>query len=249
MRFSGKVVLVTGGGSGIGAATCLAFAKEGADIAIFDMNIENAEEVTAKVRNMQRKARALKVDVSSFSAINACVQKVYEELEHIDVLINAAGYGRYVLCAEMSEEVWDRSIAVHLKGPFNCTRAVINGMIAQRSGKIVNISSTAGLMGTVRHVHYSAAKAGLIGMTKALARELAPYGINVNCVAPGSVDTPFVEATKRDQPEQLQHRIKDVPLARLGTPEEMAAIIVFLCSEDASYITGQVISPNGGRYI
>lgn len=150
-RFTDKVAMVTGGGSGIGEATCMAFAKEGANLAIFDLDIENTEKVAVNVRNLGRKAIALRVDVANFQEVNVSVQKVYDELKHIDILINGAGYADYVPFAEMSEEVWDRSIAVHLKGTFNCTRAVINGMIAQNSGKILNISSVTAIVGLPKH--------------------------------------------------------------------------------------------------
>ncbi|MCK4785662.1 MAG: 3-oxoacyl-ACP reductase FabG [Desulfobacteraceae bacterium] len=249
MRFEDKVALVTGGGSGMGEATCLGFAREGADIAIFDLNIENTEKVAASVRDLGRKAVALKVDVADFQGVNASVQRVYEELSHIDILINGAGYGQYVPLSEMSEEAWDRSIAVHLKGTFTCTRAVINGMIEQKWGKIVSISSISGIVGTPTHSHYSAAKAGVIGMSKALAKEVAVCGLNVNVVAPGAIETPFQDGLRRDNPELLKRFAESVPMGRMGNAGEVAAIILFLCSKDAEFITGQVISPNGGMVI
>ena len=163
--------------------------------------------------------------------------------------MNPAGYGQYVLFADLTEDVWDRSVAVHLKGTFNTTRAVINGMIAQRYGKIVSISSTAAIAGSPKHAHYSAAKAGVIGMSKALAKEVAEYGINVNVVAPGPTDTPFRGAMKQEAPDKFAASIKRVPLGRLGTAEDMAMATLFLASDDASFITGQVLSPNGGVVI
>jgi len=249
MRFLNKVALVTGGGSGMGEAISRGFAKEGADIAIFDLNIENAEMVANVVRGLGRRAVALKVDIANFAEVNACVKTVLDELQHIDILVNAAGYGQYVPFAELSEDVWDRSVAVHLKGTFNCTRAVINEMIAQRSGKIVNISSTAGIIGSPRHTHYSAAKAGVIGMSKALAKEVAAYGINVNVIAPGPTDTPFLDEMKKEAPDKLEQVTKSIPMGRRGTAEDMAMATLFLASEDAAYITGQILSPNGGKVI
>jgi NAD(P)-dependent dehydrogenase (short-subunit alcohol dehydrogenase family) len=213
------------------------------------LHIENAEKIAIDVKALGQNAIALGVDVADFQAVNTAVRKVQREFKHIDILINGAGYGQYVPFAEMSEEIWDRSIAVHLKGTFNCTRAVINGMINRRYGKILNISSVTGIVGLPKHTQYAAAKAGVIGLTKSLAREVAEYRININALAPGPVKTAFQEPLRKHAPEILKMVAKSIPLGRRGNVEEFAAIILFLCSEDASFITGQVISPNGGYAI
>ncbi len=249
MKFKGRVALVTGGGSGIGAAACSAFAKEGASVAVLSLHLEKAEKTAMDVKALGQKAIALGVDVADFKAVNTAVQKVQQEFKHIDILINGAGYGEYVPFAEMSEEVWDRSIAVHLKGTFNCTRAVINGMIDRKYGKILNISSVTGIVGLPKHTQYAAAKAGVIGLTKSLAREVAEYQINVNALAPGPVKTPFQLPLRKQAPDILKMVGQSIPLGRPGNVAEIAAIILFLCSEDAAFITGQVISPNGGYAI
>jgi len=249
MRFEGKVAVITGGGSGIGRATCIAFAKEGARIGILDVNPSNAEKVAKEVRDGGGAAVGVQADVARYEEVTSAIGQVENILGQIDILVNAAGYGHYVVLAEMSEEAWDRSIAVNLKGTFNCTRAVINTMISRRQGKIVNVSSVAGIVGAARHTQYSAAKAGVIGMSKGLAKEVAALGINVNVLAPALIDTDFYEPMKRQAPgfyEQLQ---KSIPMGRMGTAEEMAQVILFLCSESAAFITGQVISPNGGFMI
>ena len=246
MRFEGKKAVVTGGGSGQGESICIKLAEEGADVAILDLSLEKAEGVAKRVRELKRKAIAMKVDVSDFHAVGDCIKKVYDEFESIHFLINAAGYGQYIPFAEMTEEMWDRSIATHLKGVFNCSRAVINDMIAQRYGRIVNFTSISGIIGTATHSHYSAAKAGVIGLTKAMAKEVAPVGITLNAIAPGAIDTPFLNAIKAQSPDVLANVVKSTPVGRLGEPEEVAALCLYLLSDDASFITGQVIGINGG---
>lgn len=244
MRFQNKVAVVTGGAGGMGYAVCTAFAREGADIAILDL--AKADRTVEKVVELGRKALAFVVDVSNFSEVNACMKKIISEFNHLDILANVAGSGQYVLFSEMTEEMWDRSIAINLKSVFNCTRAVINHMIERKYGKIISISSTSGITGTPTHSHYSAAKAGIIGMSKALAREVAPFGINVNVIAPGPVRTPFTDKVSK---ELLDKSVQSIPLGRMGKPEDIAALTLFLASDEANYILGQVISPNGGFYM
>ena len=247
MRFEGKKAIVVGGGGGMGLAMCLGFAKEGADVAVLDFVGEAAESVAKKVRGMGQKSLGLKVDVSDFKAVNDCITKVHDNFSRIDILVNAAGYGQFIPFAEMSEEMWDRSIAVHLKGTFNATRAVINFMISQKYGRIISISSLAGVRGTPTHVHYSAAKAGIIGMSKALAQEVVNLGITVNVIVPGTTDTPFLKSVKA-QSADLFERSKRIPIGRLCKPEEVAALCLYLASDDAAYITGDVIGLYGGLY-
>ncbi len=246
MKFEGKKAVVTGGGSGQGASIALSLAREGADVAILDLDLENAEKVANQVRELKRKAIAMKVDVADFQGVNDCIKRVYSEFGRIDFLINSAGRGQYVLLAEMTEEMWDRSVAIHLKGVFNCTRAVINGMSDQQYGRIINISSASGVWGPPKHSHYSAAKAGVIGLTKALAKEVGRLGITVNAIAPGAIDTPFLNVVRAQAPEVVQHLINATLVGRMGRPEEVAALCLYLLSDDAGYITGQVINISGG---
>jgi 3-oxoacyl-[acyl-carrier protein] reductase len=246
MRFDGKKAVVVGGGGGMGRAICCGFAKEGADVAVLDLVLENAEKVAKEVRDSGHKAIAMKVDIGDFKTVHDCINGVYKEFKHIDILVNGAGYGDLVPFAEMTEETWDRCIATHLKGTFNAMRAVINGMISQHSGRIISISSIAGVTGTPKHCQYSAAKAGVIGLTKALAKEVASEGITVNAIAPGAIKTPFVKNVPQSS---LDIFIKATLAGRWGTPEEIAALVLYLASDEAGFVTGQVININGGQYI
>jgi NAD(P)-dependent dehydrogenase (short-subunit alcohol dehydrogenase family) len=246
MNFKGRKAVVTGGGSGQGNAICLALAKEGIDIAVLDLSTENANRAATQIRELKRNALAAGIDVSDYRAVGEYLNLVHTEFGRIDFLVNAAGFGQYVSFAEMTEDIWDRSIATHLKGVFNCCRHVINYMIDQRYGRIVSISSVSGISGSPRHVQYSAAKAGVIGFTKALAKEIAPHGITVNAIAPGAIDTPYLDAIRNEAPELLEMNVKATPVGRLGTPEEIAALCLFLISDEASYITGQTINISGG---
>ncbi len=246
MKLSGKVAAITGGGGGMGAGISQALAQEGCDIALLDINLQSAEKVAASVMAQGRKSAAVQCDVTKFAEVQAAMDKVYSQFGRLDILVNNAGYGQYVLVKDMTEDMWDRMIAVHLKGMFNCTRAVINRMIAQGSGRIINIASVTGMMGAPTHSHYAAAKAGMIGFTKGLAKEVAGNNITVNAVAPGIVDTPFIG---RMNPELKQRVIANTLLGRLGKPKDIAVVVAFLASEDAGFITGQVISPNGGLLI
>jgi 3-oxoacyl-[acyl-carrier protein] reductase len=244
MKLQNKKAVVSGGAGGIGHTVCTAFAEVGADVAIIDL--AKAERTARKIVELGRKALTFRVDVSNFSDVDACMKKINAEFERIDILVNVAGRAQYVPFSKMTEQMWDRSIAYNLKGVFNCTRAVINYMIERRYGKIINISSLGGIIGTPTHVHYSAAKAGVIGMSKGLAKEVAKLGINVNVIAPGLIETPMIEKIGKKLRDEL---VQGVLVGRLGTPEDIASLTLFLASDEASYIVGQVISPNGGFYI
>ena len=245
MKFNGKKAVVVGGGGGIGSVTCIELAKEGADVAVLDYSIEKSEKVAGNVTNLGRKAMAMQIDVAVYTEVDTCIKRVYEEFKRIDFMINMVGYAQLCPLADMTEKMWDRSIAVHLKGVFNCTRTVINDMIAQRSGRIVNFSSIAGVSGTPGNSHYSAAKAGIIGFCKAVAKEVAPFGITVNAIAPGVIDTPMLRDAPRERVEEIA---ASTPVGRMGKPSEIAATCLFLLSEEAGFITGQVINVNGGVY-
>ena len=246
LKLTGKVALVTGAAQGIGRAIGLLLARNGADIVVSDINFEKAEETAKEIRAIGPKAMALKVDVSNLSDVERMVEGILEKLAKIDILVNNAGITRDKLILRMTEEDWDAVLGVNLKGTFNCTKAVIRHMTKQRSGKIVNIASVVGEMGNAGQANYSASKAGVIGLTKTIAREYAQRGINVNAIAPGYIETPMTEALPGKAKEELK---KLIPMERLGKPEDVAEAVLFLVSEESNYITGQVLNVNGGIYM
>lgn len=246
MRLQGKRALVTGGGSGIGRSIALELAHDGAMVAVNDINYDAAGAVLEEIKASQCRGLAFQADVSISQQVKNMADQILKEWTGIDILVNNAGFGQLSPFDKITEEMWDRMISVHLKGAFNCIQSVIATMKAQKYGRIVNMASVAGLTGTPSHAHYSAAKGGLIGLTKALAKELAPFGITVNAIAPGMVDTSFI----RDYTDEIkQLYMQRTPLGRLGKPEEVARLCCFLVSAEADFITGQVISPNGGYLI
>ncbi|MCK4648741.1 3-oxoacyl-[acyl-carrier-protein] reductase [bacterium] len=244
MRLKGKVTLVTGGGRGIGRAISLALGKEGARVCINYLHSKDAaEEVVKRIKENKGEAIGYKADVSKLEEVNRMVEEVNKKFGRIDILINNAGLNIDKYLMIMNEEEWDKVIDVNLKGTFNCSKAVSRVMIGQKSGNIVNISSVSAIAGTAGQTNYSAAKGGMISFTKSLARELAPFGIRVNALAPGLIDT---EMVKKMPEEMLDRILKITPLKRVGTPEEVAKVVIFLVSEEADYITGQVIRVDGG---
>ena len=248
MGLSGRNAMVTGGASGIGRAICLRLAREGTDVAVLDLDQAGGRQVADEVGALHRRTVAVEADVASAASVAAAVERVHAALGPVHILVNDAGIAGLVPLQDMSEEQWDRMIAVHLKGAFNCTRTILGDMLATGWGRIVNVSSVAGLSGAPELVHYSAAKAGLIGFTKALAAEVGPRGITVNAIAPGLIDTPLLQ--RSGWPDSLTRAvIAQNPIKRIGTPEDIAAACAYLVSEEASYVTGQVLSPNGGGYL
>jgi len=243
---SGKVAIVTGSSRGIGRAIALALAKDGANIVVNALsNITKAREVAKEIECMGREALVVVADVSKKEHVESMVEQTLKRFGKIDILVNNAGVvGPTVPIHELSEEDWERIISIDLKGTFLCCRAVIPHMIRQRSGKIVNISSIAGKEGNANMTAYCAAKAGIIGLTKALAEEVAKYGIRVNCVCPALIETELVERMDKKQVEYLKGKI---PLGRLGKPEEVAELVKFLVSDASDFITGQAINIDGGR--
>jgi 3-oxoacyl-[acyl-carrier protein] reductase len=247
MELESKVAIVTGGTRGIGRAIVLDLATNGADVALnYRQSADLAVELAETVRGMGRRALIVQADVSSFADAQAMAQKVLDEFGRLDILVNNAGMNWDGVVWKMTEEQWDRVIEVDLKGTFNYTRAVTPIFREQESGKIVNITSINGLRGKFGQTNYSAAKAGVIGFTKACARELGRYNVNVNAVAPGLIETEMVQQA----PEQVREMaLAEIVLGRLGLPEEVAYVVTFLCTEKARHITGQVIQVDGGQYI
>jgi 3-oxoacyl-[acyl-carrier protein] reductase len=245
LTFAGKVALVTGASQGIGESIALELAKEGLTIALVDIQKDKLDSVSEKIRQAGGAALVQAADVSRFDQSSAVVEAVIGASKRLDYLINNAGITRDNLLMRMREDEWDAVIAVNLKGVFNFTKASIRAMINGRFGRIVNISSVVGIMGNAGQANYSASKAGVIGLTKSLAREVAGRGITVNCVAPGYIATAMTESL----PEGVKKAFLDmIPMKRMGTPEDVAQAVKFLLSDQASYITGQVIHVNGGMY-
>ncbi len=249
MNLNGKLAVVTGGASGIGRSICLRLARDGADVAVLDLNRAGAQATAHAVEQGGRRAAAIEVDVSSAINVGEAFAAVRHQLGAVQILVNDAGICEYAAFLPMHEAVWDRMIAVHVKGAFHCARAAIPDMQSAGWGRIVNLSSVAGLNGGGPGlVHYATAKAALIGFTKSLAREVGPSGITVNAIAPGLIDTPMIRTAK--VPEAIiQQLADDSPVRRIGAPDDIAAACAYLVSQEASFVTGQVISPNGGSYV
>jgi 3-oxoacyl-[acyl-carrier protein] reductase len=244
-ELAGKVALVTGGSRGLGRAIALAFARQGADVAInYRGNASAAEEVASSIRELGRHALALQGDTSAGrEACEAIVKAALDELGRIDILVNNAGITRDDLLMRMSAEAWDEVIATNLSGPFWMTRAIARPMMKARAGRIINMSSAAGRMGNPGQANYAAAKAGLIGLTKTTARELASRGITCNALAPGLIETDLTA----DLPEAAnQALISMTPLGYIGSVEDVAAAAVYFASDEARYVTGQVLGIDGG---
>lgn len=246
MLLSGKVALVTGAGQGIGRAIALKLASHGADVAVVDVNFENATSTAVEAQKMGSRAMALRVDVTDFKKTNEMAESVFNEYDGLHILVNNAGITKDALIMRMKEEDWDAVLGVNLKGAFNCTKAAVKYMTKQRWGRIVNIASIVGVMGNAGQANYAASKAGLIGLTKSVAREFASRNITCNAVAPGFIETAMTDALPEKKRDEL---IANIPLGRLGGPEDVAKGVLFLASNDSSYITGHVLNVNGGMFM
>jgi len=241
MDLSSRVAIVTGGARGIGREIALTLAEAGAAVVVSD--IEDAELVAEEVRALGPRSRAVITDVTSSASVNEMVETVAAELGRIDILVNNAGIARDQLLMRMSDQDWDSVLNVNLKSVFLCSRAVLRQMIKQRWGRIISISSIVGIMGNPGQANYASSKAGIIGFTRTLAREVGSRGITVNAIAPGFIQTRMTEQLGEEQKQEISKRI---PLGFLGTPRDVAEAVVFLASEKARYITGQVLGVDGG---
>ena len=244
MRLEGKIALVTGGGRGIGRAAALALAREGADVAVaVGRDLGAAEAVAGEIRALGRRSLAALCDVAEEEATDALIERTVQEFGRLDILVNNAGITRDTLVLRMSDSDWDAVLNVNLKGAFHCSRAAVKRMIRQRSGRIINVTSVMGLIGGAGQANYCASKAGLIGFTRALAREVGSRGVTCNAIAPGWIETQMTAKLPDGAAESLLPRI---PAGRLGQPEDVAGAVVFLSSDQAAYITGQVLVVDGG---
>ena len=243
MDLSNRVAIVTGSGQGIGRAIALKLAEVGATIIVNDIAEASVNSVTEEIKAMNRESLAVLADVSSSSDVERLVKTATDTYGKVDILVNNAGITRDQLLLRMSDEDWDRVMNVNLKSVFLCTRALLRHMIKQRWGRIINLSSIVGLVGNTGQANYASAKAGIIGFTRTIAKEVASRNITVNAIAPGFIDTGMTQQLDEKQKQELQKRI---PVGYLGTPHDVAEAAAFLASEEARYITGQVLSVDGG---
>ena len=238
-----QIAVVTGAGRGIGRAVALKFAGEGADVVCLSRTAENSEKVAGEVRALGRKSWAHAVDVSDSASVAAAAEKILTEAGRVDILVNNAGVTRDGLLMRMSEADWDTVLDTNLKGAFLVTKAFSRAMLKQRSGRIINVASVIGLIGNAGQANYAASKAGLIGFTQSMARELGSRGITVNAIAPGFIET---DMTADIKPEMKTEMLKQIPLGSFGQAEDVANAALFLASAGARYITGQVLTVDGG---
>ncbi len=243
MKLKDRVALITGSAQGIGRSIAAAMAKEGANIVISDINLELATATAAEIEKLGVKSIAVKMNVSDPADTDAGIKSALEKMEKIDILVNNAGITRDTLFLRMKKEDWDAVISINLGGVFNVCKIIVPLMMKQRYGKIINIASIVGEMGNIGQANYSASKAGVIGLTKTLARESAARGITVNAVAPGFIATAMTARLPEDVKQKM---LEVIPLGRMGSPEDVAEAALFLASSSADYITGQVINVNGG---
>lgn len=247
MKLEGKVALVTGASRGIGKAIAIALAKEGASVVVnYSGSEDKAVETMNEIRELGQKSMVYRCNVANAEEVQQMVKNTIDEFGKLDILVNNAGINRDNLLMRMKDDEWDDVVNINLKGVFNCTKAVSRQMMRQRWGRIINISSIVGSTGNPGQANYSAAKAGVIGLTKTSALELARRGITVNAVAPGFIQTDMTDRLPEDVKESM---LKQIPLGRFGDVEDIASFVVYLASDESKYITGQVIHINGGMYM
>ncbi len=247
MQLKDRVAIVTGAGQGIGAAVATAYAREGAKVAVIDLNLDVAQRTAADIVERGGEAIGIACDVSNREQVEAMAGEVEKRWGRIDILVNNAGITRTAMLNKMTGEQWQQVLNVHLNGAFNCLQAVVGGMIERRYGRIVYVTSAAGVLGTIGQINYSAAKAGILGMTKSTAKELARYNITANAIAPGAA-TPMTETIRTD--DRFKEKYLDrIPLGRWAEPEEITPVFVFFASDASSYVTGQVLAADGGMTI
>lgn len=246
MRLQGKKTLITGAAQGIGKSIALAMAKAGSDIGIADINLENAEKTAQEIRTLGVKSMAMRLDVSKQDDVAKAFEIFMKEFGAVDVLVNNAGITRDTVLLRMKEEDWDAVLNINLKGAFLCCREAVKIMLKQRAGKIISISSVVAFIGNPGQINYSASKAGLIGLTKTIAKEYASRGIRANAVAPGFIQTVMTDVLSDKVRDEMK---KAIPLGQFGTADDVAKAVLFLASGESDYITGQVIHVNGGMYM
>lgn len=246
MRLKDKNAFITGAAQGIGKSIAIGMAKEGANIAVADTNIEKANTTAQEIKSLGIKSLAIKLDVSKQNEVEFAFETFIKELGRLDILVNNAGITKDALVLRMKDEDWDTVLDINLKGTFLCSKAAIRLMAKQQCGKIISISSVVAFTGNPGQVNYSASKAGIVGFTKTIAKEYASRGIKANAVAPGFIQTAMTDAI----PEKIKEEMKkSIPLGHFGTPEDIANAVIFLASKEADYITGQVFHINGGMYM
>jgi 2-hydroxycyclohexanecarboxyl-CoA dehydrogenase len=246
MKLKDRVAIVTGSGSGIGRAIALAMAREGASVAVVDLNEAGAQATVKEIQKEGGQGQPYKADITRRREIEAMVADVVRRWGTVHILVNNAGWDKAEPFIQSTEETWDKVLAINLKGPIICTRAVLDEMIKNGYGKIVSIASDAARVGSSGEAVYSAAKGGVMAFTKTIAREMARHRINVNCICPGPTDTPLFASVTADNPKLGESLKRVIPFKRLAVPEDLAPAVVFLASDDAGYITGQTLSVSGG---